>query len=139
MSSQELRDAMFIPQDQRANFKQVIAKRSDLVEYTSGRMKAAGAGLMAVYEAGTVVGLAATGGDAGFYKPYASTATDGSEVAIGVLTEQVVTDESGNGSLAPIGVKGTFFKDLLIGLDATAITALKAKSLVENGVNLLMM
>lgn len=139
MASQDLRDAMFIPSDNRANFKQIIAKRSDQVKYAGGRMAKAGAGLTVTYEAGLVVGLAATGGDAGRYKPYASGNTDGSQVAVGILSEQVVTDEFDNGSECVI-IRGkgiTLFQAKLIGLDAGAITNLGGVSYAEHGVTLL--
>lgn len=137
MASQEVRDALFIPADSRTNFKQVIAKRSDLAKFAGGRMKPAGAGLTVTYEAGLVVGLATSGGDSGFYKAYASGNTDGSQNPVGVLSEQVTTDEFGNGSKAVVIHGGELFKDYLIGLDAGAITALGAKTIVEDGVNIL--
>jgi len=134
--SQEGRDALFIASDSRSNFKQVIAKRSDLARYDGGRMKPAGAGLMATYEAGLVVGKASSGADSGYYKPYASGNTDGSQVAVGVLAEQVLTDEFGNGSEASILKSATVFEDLLIGLDSGAKTNLSGHSSVEHGTNL---
>jgi hypothetical protein len=137
MSSQELRDSLFIAQDQRSDFKQVIAKRSDLVQFSGARMKKAAAGTVVIYQAGTVVGYATSGADAGFYKVYNSANTDGSQVASGVLSEKVVTDEFGNGSEAAIIKVGTLFQDLLIGLDAAAITALGGKPFVEHGANII--
>jgi hypothetical protein len=131
MSSQELRDSLFIAQDQRSDFKQVIAKRSDLVQFSGARMKKAAAGTVVIYQAGT------SGADAGFYKVYNSANTDGSQVASGVLSEKVVTDEFGNGSEAAIIKVGTLFQDLLIGLDAAAITALGGKPFVEHGANII--
>lgn len=136
MASQEVRDAMFIPSDYRANFKQIIAKRSDLAQFKAGRMKPAGAGLTVTYIAGLVLGFATSGADAGLYKPYNSANTDGSQVAAGVLSEDVLTDEFGNGSEAAIIQGGTLYKDLLIGYDATAKTNLGAKEYVEHGSNL---
>lgn len=134
--SQELRDALFIPTDNRANFKQVIAKRSDLVTFAAGRMKPAASGIVS-YEAGLVLGYASSGADAGFYKPYASGNTDGSQVAVGVLAQGVSTDASGNGSEAAIIKAGCLFADLLIGLDGTALVGLKASQFVEHGTNLI--
>lgn len=134
--SQEGRDAMFIGSDSRSNFKQIIAKRSDLARFDGGRMANAGAGLYVTYEPGLVVGYASTGADAGKYKPYASGNTDGSQVAVGILSEQVVTDDSANGSECAILKQAVLFKDLLIGLDAGAITSLSGHSSVEHGVNL---
>ena len=134
--SQEGRDALFIGTDSRSNFKQVIAKRSDLARYDGGRMKPAGAGLFATYEAGLVLGKAATGPDAGFYKPYASGNSDGSQVAVGVLSEQVQTDEFGNGSECSVLKSAVVFEDLLIGLDSGAKTNLSGHSSVEHGTNL---
>ena len=134
MSQPELRDALFIPQDNRENFKNVIAKRSDLVQFDGARSAPSTFGTY-LY-AGLVLGLAATGGDAGFYKPYASGNTDGSQVAVGVLSEDANVDASGNGSEIVIIKEGTLFKDLLIGYDATAKTGLAAKEFVEHGTNL---
>ena len=139
MVTQELRDSLFIPSDSRANFKQIIAKRSDQVKFSSGRMKVAGAGLTVQYYAGLVLGYASSGADSGKFKPYNDSNSDGSEVAVGVLSEDVLTDEFGNGSEAVI-IRGkgiTLFKDKLIGLDAAAIVDLGAISYVEHGVNLL--
>lgn len=138
MVTQELRDALFIGSDARANFKQIIAKRSDTCKFAGGRIKYATSGLV-TYNAGLVLGFAATGGDAGLYKAYNSGNTDGSQVAVGVLAEDAITDTLGNGSeISVIRGKGiTLFKDLLIGLDSGAITNLGAVSYVEHGVNLL--
>lgn len=138
MQSQELRDAIFIGSDNRENFKQVIAKRPDLTQFDGGRMKVAGAGLTVTYEAGLVVGYASSGADSGKYKPYNDSNTDGSEVAVGVLSEQVLTDEFGNGSECVV-IKGgaILFEDLLIGLDAAGKVDLKSKSSVEHGFNLI--
>lgn len=136
-TSQEMRDAIFIAADARENFKQVIAKRSDLVKVNGGRIKFAGAGLTATYEAGLVLGYATTGADAGKFKAYDDTNTDGSQTAIGVLKDQAVVDDAGNGSEIAWIKGGTLFQDLLIGLDAAAIVDLKATAYVEHGVNLL--
>jgi len=136
MATQELRDALFIGSDYRDNFKQVIAKRPDLVQFASGRMKPAASGTLVTYEAGLVLGYASTGADAGFLKAYASGNSDGSQVPVGVLAEQVLTDSSGNGSEAVIIKAGTLFKDLLIGLDSGAISALYGQSYIEHGTNL---
>jgi hypothetical protein len=137
MATQEYRDSLFIPSDYRTNFKAIIAKRSDLVRFDAGRMAPAAAGLTVTYLAGLVLGLAATGANAGFYVPYASGNTDGSQVAVGVLSEDVLTDSSGNGSECSIIKAGVLFKDYLIGLDAGAITALNGKASVEHGTNLI--
>ena len=136
MASQEYRDALFIASDNRANFKNVIAKRSDLVQFDSGRIKPAGAGLTVLYRAGLVLGLASSGGDSGYFKPYAVGNSDGSQVAVGVLSEDAIVDEHDNGGLISIIKEAVLFEDLLIGLDATAKTNLAAKEFVEGGVNL---
>ena len=135
--SQEGRDSLFIGTDHRSNFKQIIAKRSDLARYDGGRMAFAAAGAYVVYEAGLVLGFAATGADAGKYKPYNAANSDGSQVAVGVLAEQCETDEFGNGSECSVLKAAVLFKDLLIGLDSAAITALGAHSSVEHGTNLI--
>lgn len=131
--SQEVRDAMFIGSDSRSNFKQVIAKRSDLARYDGGRMIPAGAGLTVVTEAGTVLGVVTS---SGLYKPYNNSNSDGSEVAVGVLSEQCETDEFGNGSEIAVLKSATLFKDLLIGLDSAAIVDLGGHSSIEHGTNL---
>lgn len=139
MVQPELRDSIFIASDNRENFKQVIAKRSDLVQRDRGRLAPSMAGT--VQEAGLVLGLASSGGDAGFYKAYASGNTDGSQVAVGVLEEQAnvaSTPASGakDGSEVLIMKVAVLFKDLLIGYDATAKSNLNAHEYSEGGVNL---
>jgi hypothetical protein len=131
----ELRDALFIPTDNRENFKQVIAKRSDLVQIDGARLAPSTFGTY-LY-AGTVLGLASSGGDAGFWKPYAVGNSDGSQVAAGVLSEDANVDASGNGSEAVIIKEGTLFQSLLVGLDSNAITNLGGKPFVDHGVNLI--
>jgi len=133
----EVRDAVFDKQDFRANFKNVIAKRSDLVQFAGGRIKAAGAGTTVKYEAGLVLGFATSGGDAGKYKPYNNANTDGSEKAVGVLSETTTVDEFGNGSEISVIKSGVLFKDMLIGLDAAGIVDLGGSEYVEHGVNLI--
>lgn len=138
----ELRDAMFIPSDNRENFKQIIAKRSDLVQFDRGRLAPS---LIGTYQyAGLVLGYASSGSDSGYYKAYNSSNTDGSQVAVAVLSEDAnVTAPSGSGGPAGDGSEivmikeGVLFKDLLIGLDSTAISNLNGKSFVENGQNLI--
>lgn len=131
--SQELRDAGFIAQDNRANFKNVIAKRSDLARFDSGRMVAPASGIVK-YNAGQVLGKVTASGK---YKAYDATASDGSEVAVGILAEEVMVDSTGFGSKCLIIKSGVLFKDMLIGLDAAAITALKGSVSQEDGVNLI--
>lgn len=138
MQSQELRDSLFIASDNRENFKQIIAKRPDLTQFDGGRMKPAGAGLTVTYNAGLVLGYANSGADSGYYKPYNNSNSDGSEVAVGVLAEEVLVDEFDNGGECSI-IKGgaVLFEDLLIGLDSAAKVDLKSNSSVEHGVNLI--
>ena len=118
-------------------FKDVIAKRSDLVEFSKGRMPAAPAGTTVVHNAGLVLGFANSGADAGLYKPYAAGNSDGSEVAVGVLAYGVEIDDEGCDSAVSVIKDGTLFKDMLIGLDAAAETALNATSHVDDGENLI--
>lgn len=139
MSQSEYRDSLFIPSDNRENFKVIIAKRSDLVQFDGGRL---GPSLAGTYQrAGLVLGYAATGGDAGYYKAYNSANTDGSQVAVGVLAEDANVSAAasgpGDGSEISIIKEGVLFKDLLIGLDSTAISNMNAKSSVEHGTNLI--
>lgn len=127
----EYRDSIYIGTDSRTNFKQIIAKRSDLVRFAGGRL---GPSQDSTYlYAGTVLGYAATGGDAGFYKPYNSSNTDGSQVAVGVLSEDANVDASGNGSEISIIKTGDLYQSLLIGLDSGAITNMNGKSYTEHG------
>lgn len=141
MSNQpEYRDSLFIPTDDRSNFKQIIAKRSDLVRFAGGRL--APSMVPGSYNAGLVLGYATSGGDNGFYKAYNSANTDGSQVAAGVLSEDAtVTANSvgtiGNGSEVVIIKEGDLLQTMLIGLDATAITAMSGKSYVDHGVQIL--
>jgi len=134
MNQAEVRDALFIPSDSRANFKNVIAKRSDLARFDGGRL--APSLYNTNQEAGLVLGYASTGADANCFKAYASGNTDGSQVAVGVLAESQSVDAAGNGSEIVVLKSAVVFKDLLIGLDAGAITNLNGKSSVEHGVNL---
>lgn len=131
-----MRDANFVARDYSANFKQIIAKRSDLARFDGGRMKKSSAGATNTYEAGTVLGLASSGADSGYYKPYSDVATDGSQVAVGVLSEKCSTDEFGFESEIVILKSAVLLKDLLIGLDAAAIVDLRGSSSVEHGTNL---
>jgi hypothetical protein len=132
MAQPELRDALFIPSDYQANFKQVIAKRSDLVKFASGRVPAS-----VQYYAGQVLGYASTGANAGKYVAYSASNTDGSQVAVGVLSEDCLSDAAGNGSEVLVIKAGCLFNDLLIGLDAAAVTALKGSQYPEHGINLI--
>jgi len=135
----ELRDSLFIATDDRSNFKQIIAKRSDLVRYAGGRL--APSMVPGYYYAGLVLGYANSGGDAGYYKAYNSGNTDGSQVAVGVLSEDanVVTGYGsvGDGSEIVIIKEGDLLQGLLIGLDSTAISNMSGKSYVEHGVQIL--
>lgn len=135
--SQEYRDSLFIGSDSRENFKNIIAKRSDLIVFAGGRIKFAAAGLIASYNAGLVLGYASSGADMGKYKPYSASNSDGSQVAVGVLSESAQSDEFGNGSEISVIKNGILFQDTLIGLDAAAITSLNASSYVEHGTNLI--
>lgn len=140
MVQPELRDSLFIPSDNRENFKEVIAKRSDLVQRDRGRLAPSLAG---TYQyAGLVLGKASSGGDAGFYKAYNDANTDGSQTAVGVLGEDAnvqSTPASGakDGSEIVIIKEAVLFQDLLIGLDAAGIVDLAGKAYVEGGVNLI--
>jgi hypothetical protein len=135
MVQPELRDSLFIATDNRENFKQIIAKRSDLVRYAGGRL--APSMVSGYYYAGLVLGYASSGSDAGYYKAYAVGNSDGSQVAVGVLSEDAnVTSNGsgpGNGSEIAIIKEGDLFQDLLIGLDATAISNMSGKSYTEHG------
>jgi len=130
----EYKDSLFIPQDSRSNFKQIIAKRPDLVKFNGGRLGPSQDSQ--IVHAGTVLGFASSGGDAGFYKPYLSTATDGSQVAVGVLSEYAAPDASGNGSEIVWISGGELLQAMLVGLDSGAISALGGRSFTEQGVQI---
>ena len=142
MVQPEYRDSLFIPTDNRENFKQIIAKRSDLVQFSGGRLAPSMA--PGYYYAGLVLGYASSGGDSGFYKAYNSANSDGSQVAVGVLSEDanitspVSGSGPGDGSEVSV-IRGTanLFQNLLIGLDSNAISNLGAKSYVEHGSTIL--
>lgn len=82
--------------------------------------------------AGTVMGVVTA--MPGFYKPYASANTDGSQVPAGILRRAVTTDASGNitngnewGALdaaTAIYTQGAFRTAELVGFDANAVTLL---------------
>lgn len=135
MGQPEVRDALFIGSDSRENFKNVIAKRSDLVQFDGGRLAPSLYGT--TQYAGLVLGKASSGGDSGYYKAYDNTNTDGSQTAVAVLAETQTVDASGNGSEISMIRVGTLFEDLLIGLDSAGKTDLNAHSYVEHGVNLI--
>jgi hypothetical protein len=137
MADQEYRDSIFIKQDSRENFKQIIAKRSDLAKFAGGRIIPAPTTTPVMTYAGTVLGYAATGANAGKYVPYVAGATDGSQVPVGVLSEDCLTDNLGNGSEISVLLSATVFQASLIGLDTNAITVLGAKSYTEHGTQLL--
>ena len=141
MVQPELRDSLFIPQDNRENFKQIIAKRSDLVKFKRGRLAPS---LASTYQyAGLVLGFATSGADSGYYKAYNSANTDGSQVAVGVLSEdanvQAITGgPTGDGSEILVIYEGDLFQSLLIGLDSTAISGMHGNSYTEGGNQILM-
>jgi hypothetical protein len=132
MPSQELRDAMFVGSDQRSNFKQIIAKRSDLVQFARGRMVTPGADT--TYEAGTILGqVTATG----LLKPWNAASVDGSEVPVGALSESaLVSAVSGDGGEVVYIRKGTLFYDKLIAPTNAWVATYGAKQFVEGGENL---
>lgn len=140
-NSAEVRDAQFIASDNRENFKQIIAKRSDLVKFKRGRLAPSLKGT--TQQAGLVLGYATSGADSGFYKAYNDANTDGSQTAVGVLSESQVVESTpasgpGDGSEIAVIYEGDLFEDLLIGLDAAGKVDLGAHSYVEGGVNLIM-
>lgn len=74
----------------------------------------------------------------GLYAPYDNTASDGTQVAVGILVDNVDvtgTDQSNLNLRASMYVRGTFYYDRLTGLDAGAITDLNARHVA--GANLL--
>jgi len=129
--SQDGRDALFIASDYRANFKNVIAKRSDLAQFDGGRLDASQYGQ--TLQAGTVMGIITA---SGLYKPYLSSASDGSQIPVGVLADYADPSAAGDGSEIVVIKSGILLKDLLVGYDANAKSVLGAKESVEHGVNL---
>lgn len=96
------------------------------------------------YSAGLVLGrVTATG----FYKNYDDSASDGSQVAAGVLFEDVLLEDRSDSSPS-LGASGTavarcifggeVFQDKLTGLDAAAKVDLGARTIIDaSGVNIL--
>lgn len=76
---------------------------------------------------GTILGIVTA---TKLYVPYDNTETDGSEVAKVILAETVLA------STVPVPaaayIKGIFYKDRLVGLDASAMTDLLAREPVDN-------
>lgn len=134
MASSTVRSASFTQNVFGTDFKNIIAKRPELVLRNAGRLVSASAGQVNTFEAGTVLGVVTA---SGLYAPYASGNTDGSQNAAALLLHSASVDQYGNGSDIAVAHGGEFWKDLLIGLDAGAITALGAKTIVENGLNIL--
>lgn len=134
MSGVELRDALFIPQDSRGNYKNIVAKRPDLLKRNGGRLAPSLYGT--TQNAGLTLGLATSGGDSGFYKAYASGNSDGSQVPVGFLYQTQTVDASGNGSEIVWVGGGQLIKNLLIGLDSGAITSLGGKTYTEQGLTI---
>jgi hypothetical protein len=131
----DVRDSLFIPSDNRENFKDVIAKRSDLVRKAGGRLAPS---LYSSYQyAGLVLGYATSGGDAGFYKAYNAANTDGSQTAVGVLDRDANVDAGGDGSEIVIIKSGDLLQALLIGLDSGGITNMGGHSYLEHGTQIL--
>lgn len=129
------RDANFKASDFRGNFKQIIAKRSDLKQTQSIRLVAADAGETLTYQAGTLLAKVTS---SGLYTAYDDASeTAGVNVAVGILEATTEVDENSNGSLAVMLRHATVFKDLLVGYDAAGLVDLAGKVYVENGVNLL--
>lgn len=91
---------------------------------------------------GTLVGQTTA---TGLYTPYLSGASDGSQVPVGITVYDIVVDASSNvvigtsGSVAGILLssdgtseiywRGAFLESELIGLDANAVTVLKAREM----------
>ena len=138
MVSNEGKDAIFIPQDSRTDFKQIIAKRSDLAKFNHGRIVKPASGDV-IYQAGQVLGQISAAGPTQYrWAPYNPAATDGSQVAKAILAEPTDADSSDNGTEILMLTGGcAFYQDRMIGLDAAAITALGGRSYVESGVNIL--
>lgn len=138
MATPDPRDASFSGNVFRANFKSVIAKRSDLAQFDGGRLAYASAGQTMTLHAGTVLAqVTAAGPNVGKYVPYASGGSGGAGQPVGILADSTVVDEFGNGSEIGIIKEAVLFKDMLIGLDANAITVLGGVVSIEHGVNLI--
>jgi hypothetical protein len=83
---------------------------------------------------GTLVGQITA---SGLYLPYASGAVDGSQVPVGITVYDIVVDPSGSTSgiltssdgTSEIYWRGAFLETELTGLDANAITVLKAREM----------
>lgn len=125
-------DAGFSKEDFRGDFKQIIAKRSDLVKYMGGRLKIPLA--LSVLYAGQALGVVTA---TGRYAPYDNAAVDGTQTLVGFLSRTTQYDQNDNGSEIAVIISAELLKDKLIGLDAPGIADLSARTYVENGVNIL--
>jgi len=76
----------------------------------------------AVVPMGTVMGRITSGGK---YIAYLTGASDGSEVAVGVLLDEV--DTAGGDVACRLAVGGTFYSAKVVGMDAGAIADLNSK------------
>lgn len=139
MYEPENRDALFIPQDFRANFKQIIAKRPDLAQIDGGRLSPAlfVNNTPVTYYPGQVLGFITSGTYAGYWNIYNASNTDGSQKAAGILLEPGGFDAFGNGSEIAILKEAVCYQNFLIGLDANAITDLNGVPTIEHGRNLI--
>ena len=135
MSSTAL-DAVSNTEIFRKNHPQIIAQKRELALIGGVRLKYNGS----AYAAGTVLGRYDTGADEGLFDAYDDSATGASSglaTAACVLLEDA-EPASGGTALSRAAFKGLLYKDKLTGLDANAITDLKARTIIaSDGVSVL--
>lgn len=111
------------------NPKEVRATGDESYFYAIPVTIASGAGVLDV---GTVLGKISVGGK---YKAYANGNSDGSEVAVGILTERV---DATSADVTGIGmwVMGFFKEEELTGLDSAGKTDLASRSYSDGTIRL---
>lgn len=126
-------DAKYNGEIFRKDHPQILASRRDLASIKGVQLDYDAAG----YLAGQVLGIVTATGN---YKSYDPGASDGSEVAVGILmfdkkVEDFVDASDSQGTQMIVG--GEVYKDKLTGLDAAAETAMGARTMNINGEDIL--
>ena len=122
----------------RNDFAIIIALNRHLADIQPVRLVYTGSD----YKAGTVLGRVTA---SGYYKPYNDANSDGTQVAKGILFEDVLVDDflAQGPSLTGLAMArclfaGYVFKDKLTGLDTAGETDLSAKTIIDaSGVSIL--
>lgn len=114
----------------RKDHAMIIAQNRHLASILPIRMTYSATDLIA----GTVMSRYTSGANSGLYAPYVNSGASGIGTAACILMEDHPTSEFANNTDTTLGrgiFGGEVFKDKLTGLDATAITNLGAKTIVD--------